>query len=165
MRKQLTFTILSLTAMLTGCAGTGGTPYTPPAGTNTDYSEAYDADFSSVWNNAVDWFATNNIPIKNIEKDSGIISSEYTLGSDATQLDCGSYEQPATVVKPNFTANINILIRERDGFVNVNPNVFGSGEFGIYTVFGDKAFNFDAERCISTGEVEKSLHQYLESKL
>ena len=45
------------------------TNYTPTTSieTSTDYDE--------VWNNVVDFFATNNLPISVLEKDSGLIAA------------------------------------------------------------------------------------------
>lgn len=163
MKKLLTASVAA-SALLTGCAMPS---MQPPTSTEQDYSKSYNAEFTSVWDTAVDWFADNNIPIKNIEKDSGIISSEYSLGASATQIDCGTLDPGDLFAMKgqSATANLNVLIRERSGLVSVKPNVFGSGAFTVHDIMNNREVTMPIDYCVSSGELERSLHTYLNSNI
>lgn len=155
---------LTASAALSGCAMPS---IQPPADNGADYRQSYQADFDSVWEATVDWFATNNIPIKNIEKDSGIIGSEYSLGADYSQVDCGTVDPGGMYVleNENIVANLNVLVRENYGTVTVQPNVFGQGSYFLRDVWNNVPSTLKADRCVSTGELEQSLHNYLNARL
>lgn len=159
------FSTIALAALVTGCAAPS---VTPPHPTADSPARDYNAEFSEVWEHSVDWFATNNIPIKNIEKDSGIISSDYSLGSNFTQLDCGTVDPGGmhALIDSDVTANINVLVRDRNNGVTVQPNVFGQGRFVFRNAWDYSILQtLRAERCVSTGELERSLHNYIENHL
>lgn len=167
MRNLLTIAAVSFA--LSGCAGGFGPPqYNPPDTAEKDYSKTFAADYSSVWDGAVEWFAINNVPIKNLDKDSGVISSEYSLGSDYTQIDCGSMTSGSLILAEpgEIVANITVLIRERKSGVLVRPQVFGDGGFNLIDPFNGAVVNtVDAKKCISTGEVESQLNEYISDYL
>lgn len=93
---------------LAGCA-------TPPAYVPFDNSTTVSLSKDEVWSNLVEYFATSNISIKTIEKDSGIIYAErmlagaYEIGSVAS---CG-----ANFMAPSMgaTADLNVFVREQTG--------------------------------------------------
>lgn len=155
---------LATTTALAGCAGPS---VTPPGAAPSDQSQVYSADFDRVWENTVDWFAVNNIPIKNIEKDSGIIGSEYSLGANYSQVDCGTVDPGDMHILQDVSvvANINVLVREASGGTAVQPNVFGHGKATLYDALNSRPATLKLEDCISTGELEESLHQYLNTQL
>lgn len=163
MKKLFLVAALASTA-LAGCAGP---TLQPPSSATMDRSETYSADFDQVWERAVDWFATNNIPIKNIEKDSGIIGSEYSLGSNYSQVDCGAFDPGDMHVLYDqvVVANINVLVRKGSNGTSVQPNVFGQGTFMLRDVWNGVPSTMKAERCVSTGELENDLHRYLRANL
>lgn len=153
-----------LATLLAGCAGPS---IQPPQASNENHSRQYSAGFSEVWEYTVDWFATNNIPIKNIERASGIIGSDYALGSAFSQVDCGNVNpgDMNVLVDSNVTANINVLVRESNSGVTVQPNVFGQGAFTARSGWDGSMIVMRADRCVSTGELERSLHSYIQSRL
>lgn len=155
---------LTFSAALSGCAMPS---IQPPSDNGKDYQQGYQADFDKVWEATVDWFATNNIPIKNIEKDSGIIGSEYALGSNYSQVDCGVVDPGGMYIlqDENVVANLNVLVREKTSTVTVQPNVFGQGSFMLRDIWNNMPNTIKADRCVSTGELEKSLHNYLNARL
>ncbi|MCS2610417.1 hypothetical protein [Halomonas dongshanensis] len=161
MKKILLST--SVAALLTGCAAPSiQAPYDP----GRNYIETYNGEFSQVWEATVDWFATNNIPIKNIEKASGIIGSDYALGASHSQIDCGAIDVGSMYVlrDVNATANLNVLVREQAGRVSVQPNIFGNASYTLQSTWDGSLAVVKPDRCISTGELERSLHQYLSSR-
>ncbi|MGS0466232.1 hypothetical protein ACU8V3_02930 [Cobetia marina] len=151
---------ISTLAFLAGCAGPS---VTPPSPLTDDQSKSYNASYDSVWESTVDWFAMNNIPIKNIEKASGIIGSEYSLGSNYSQVNCGIIDGgDMHVVKDvSVVANINVIVRESGNFTTVRPNVFGHGNASLMDVWNGYPTNMKLENCVSTGELERSLQTYL----
>ena len=165
MQKLKVLFVLSLVAYLYGCTSTP--TLEEPSAEKKDYSKEYQADFDSVWSSAVDWFAVNNIPIKNLERSSGIITSEYSLGSDFTQVDCGSVSGDSfhVIREKNVTANISVRVREAGDVVVVRPNVFGDGYYDVWDEMWGGEYMLEPNECISTGEVERSLHQYIQNKL
>lgn len=162
--KQAFWGAAAISFLLAGCAGPS---LKTPSAYSTPPPTTYDASFDQVWESAVDWFAVNNIPIKNIEKDSGIIGSEYSLGSDYSQIDCGRMDTGNMFLlnDQKFVANINVLVRESDDGVLVKPNVFGHGTFQLFDAWNGRPKTIEANRCVSTGNLERSLHSYLESNI
>ncbi|CAM9359199.1 unnamed protein product [Ectocarpus sp. 12 AP-2014] len=163
MKNKVILTAISA-MLLAGCAGPS---YQPPSSQEKNFTQSYNADFDKVWEATVDWFAINNIPIKNIEKDSGIIGSDYSLGSSYTQVDCGviSPGDMHVMYDQTVVANINVLVRETSSGANVQPNVFGNGTFMIRDVLNNIPKTMRADRCVSTGELENSLHRHLSSSI
>jgi hypothetical protein len=159
------FSTMALAALVTGCAAPS---VTPPSASGTGQANSYTADFTDVWEHTVDWFATNNIPIKNIERDSGIISSDYSLGAGFSQVDCGTVDPGGmhVLADENVTANINVLVRDRAGQVSVQPNVFGQGVFTFRNTWDNRLLEtVRVDRCVSTGELERSLQNYIQSRI
>lgn len=162
MHKLLISAAASL--LLAGCAAPS---INAPSANNTDYTSAYSHSFDDVWEQTVDWFAINNIPIKNIEKDSGIIGSEYSLGSNYSQVDCGTLDPGGMhiLLDETVTANINVLVRPFAGGASVKPNVFGNASFLLRDAWDGMPRTMRADRCVSTGELEKDLQNYLRANL
>ncbi len=59
-----------------------------PANYTVNNSRTYDQSYDVVWEKIVSFFASRNIPIKNIAKDSGVIYAESSSFDD-TFADCG----------------------------------------------------------------------------
>jgi len=156
------FISLILVIGIVGCAAPS---LKPPSDQSRDFSDRYAADFDVVWESVVDWFAVNNIPIKNIDKNSGLISSDYSLGSSFTQVDCGTMDpgDMARLVDTNITANINVLVRSQRDEVIVRPNVFGQGVYTLQSTWDNRLIYVRADRCVTTGELENSLQTYLQA--
>ena len=77
--QSLVFVIAVLA--LTSCASM-------PASYAFNNSRTYDQSYDAVWEKIVGFFASRNIPIKNIAKDSGVIYAESSSFDD-TFADCG----------------------------------------------------------------------------
>lgn len=69
-------------AALSSCA-------TVPSTYSVDNSRTYNQEYDQVWEKLVQFFASRNIPIKNIAKDSGVIYAESTTFNDDL-ADCGT---------------------------------------------------------------------------
>ncbi|MCE9681132.1 hypothetical protein [Halomonas alkalisoli] len=162
--KKILATV-ALSTLLVGCAAPS---VTPPSANTGNHVDTYHADFSEVWEHAVDWFAINNIPIKNIERDSGIISSDYSLGAGYSQVDCGAVDPGGMhiLIDQAVTANINVLVRDRSGQISVQPNVFGQGAFTFRNTWDNRLTEtIRVDRCVTTGELERSLQNHIQSRI
>lgn len=134
---------LACTAMVAGCA-------TPPATIPFENTATLPLSKDAVWSNLVEYFATSNIAIKTIEKDSGIIYAERMLAGPseiATVASCGSaFLAPAVAA----TADLNVFVRENgDGtkvtvttqFRETRSNALAQGQLSV-------------ARCNSLGVIE-----------
>lgn len=73
------------TLSLSGCI-------TPPAPHDFQNSQTYAEPFDLVWRKTVQFFSSNNIEIKTIDKSSGVIYAEFgNVPVDNTFMDCGQH--------------------------------------------------------------------------
>ncbi len=85
--------------------------------------------FDVVWQSAIVWFATHNTPIKNLDKSSGLISTEYSvpMGEARQYMSCQtstSYYN-GKIEYTNYTGNFNVILKKlSDNTTKVNVNVF-----------------------------------------
>ncbi|MRL69871.1 hypothetical protein [Brevundimonas sp. SPF441] len=95
---------------------------TAPAVIPIENSRAIPLTKNEVWANLVEYFATSNIAIKTIEKDSGIIYAErmFARGNDlGGYADCGAAALAAPV---GGAADLNVFVRETATGVNATVN-------------------------------------------
>jgi len=126
--------------------------------------------FDIVWQDAVEWFATHNTPIKNLDKSSGLISTEYT---DAAQyMNCGSgdYTFSGKVETSNHIGNFNVIIKKKNQkSTKVNINVFFTCTVDQYRYENLLSTNYvlvssTKANCSSTGVLEKEILDFLSKK-
>jgi hypothetical protein len=127
--------------------------------------------FDTVWQSTVEWFATHNTPIKNIDKNSGLISTEYSLsiGEAFQYMDCGAGESNfnGKVELVNHTGNFNVLIKKIDDHsTKVSINVFFGCTVNKYRYESLLSTDYVLEsstrtNCTSTGRLEKEVLDYL----
>lgn len=80
---------------------------TPPKTYNFDRSNTYPVSKDEAWERLLTYFTSNNIQIKTIEKDSGVIYAERAL-VDASTADCG---QGGLAVDVSRTGGLNVFVR------------------------------------------------------
>lgn len=113
MKKLILSAILA--ASLSACV-------TAPAIIPIENSRAVPLSKDVVWSNLVEYFASGNIAIKTIEKDSGIIYAErmFARGTELSSFaDCGAAAMAAPV---GGAADLNVFVRETAAGVNVTVN-------------------------------------------
>lgn len=113
--KHLVLSAALLAVSLSACA-------TAPAFIPIENSRAIPHTKDQVWSNLVEYFASSNISIKTIEKDSGIIYAERMFGggsSVASMADCGS-DVMATPI--STSADLNVFVRETPTGVTTTVN-------------------------------------------
>jgi hypothetical protein len=167
MKKLNTIILIILTILAVGC---GGATYKPPVQYTVQKDVTIYKPFDAVWQSAVEWFATHNTPIKNIDKSSGLISTEYSLSvtEAAKYMDCGNASQGFTnkTEISNRIGNFNVLIKKiDDGSTKVSVNVFFSCLVNEYTQgLLETSWTFKSSTkvdCVSTGGLEKVIIEYL----
>lgn len=95
---------------------------TAPAVIPIENSRAIPLSKDAVWSNLVEHFASGNIAIKTIEKDSGIIYAErmFARGAElSSYADCGAAAMAAPV---GGAADLNVFVRETATGVNATVN-------------------------------------------
>jgi uncharacterized lipoprotein len=138
--------------ILIGCASA-------PQQYNYLKEKVYAQPFDTVWQKTIEWFGATGIPIKNLDKSSGFIATEYNLRSDDVSpdkvCDCGS----GTIIS-NPTGNFNIVVKKIDQQnTKVIVNAFFKAQVKVYKLIGP-----DVEQpidCNSTGRLERELLIYL----
>lgn len=119
--------ITSLVAILTlsACA-------TPPAQYTFDKSRTYEQSKDKTWESLMEYFTEKNIPIKNIEKDSGIVYSEQMIAGIHTPeyADCGQHGL-TQIIHTNIAANVFVkeLSKSRSK-ATANVNFTAMKQFG-----------------------------------
>ncbi len=157
MKSLVTITILL--SCVIACAS-----YQPPREYDFQTEMIYSKSFDVIWNKTVEWFAKQGTPIKNMDKESGFISTEYSLsaGKYAHYVDCGiAGKSPLgkQVIK-NPTGNFNVLIKEQpDGKTSVNINCFFQAT-SLIIIAGENPV-IEKIDCASTGALEREIFEYL----
>ncbi len=109
-------------------------------------------DYDKVWSAVISFFAENSIPVKTLEKESGLIMSESQTFPESW-VDCG--KGSFIEVKSPTIGVFNVFVRELDnGKVKVQVNVTYRCNFTYK----------DASRqvtCNSTGEFERIILDYV----
>lgn len=139
---------------------------TPPAPPTHEVSRAFAGSYDAVWDGAVDWFSESNIPIGQIERASGLITSEHRLRADEELIDCGNVDSGnSMLVDSDRTANLNVRVRETEAGILVQVNVFGRGRFTFHDPLTNSTSAVEASRCESSGAVEAWLFDHIEESL
>lgn len=157
MKQRQTPIVAALLTVLVACAPGVVPPAAPPAPT-----EHYvRAPFDTVWQRVVGFFADSRVPIRTIDKSSGIIaSSGFELPFDLAQkwADCGKTSSGQTALDrlqeihniPSISADFNVFVRPAGDSTGVRVNVGMSGT-------ADSPGGRVALRCVTNGEFEKAL--------
>ena len=147
------------TLFLLGCA------VAPPKEFQVNPVVTIPGDFDAVWPAVVEYFATTNLPIKTIEKDSGLIVTEWFDASekpgwgkeDKTLCDCG--------LAPKIVA-----LQWNRGKFSVFVKQTSAGEIALrvtcaYQQLRTFLDEYRVVNCNSTGYVESQLHQYVMARV
>ena len=128
-----------LVALLAGCA-------TPPGTHTVQAVRTYEKPYDQVWEDVVEFLASNNIQIKNIAKDSGVIYAErMSFKNDIA--DCG---QPGLFQIVGRTGGFNIFVRRTKDKAQVSINT----TFKETRQFQSTVMSVD---CTSTGVLENQI--------
>lgn len=155
-------------AMVVASAASGCEPPRPAAPSKPIETEiVVDAPLDPVWDATVEWFATRGLPIKNIDKTSGLLATEHVMPTSlvATVMHCN-----APAPKPNgkvelveHRTHFNVLLRAQGPRqTKVTVNAFFDCLANSYESVG--LFGADVrldssvrQKCTSTGTLERSI--------
>lgn len=142
----MTFRFLSLAALsvLAACG-------TPPKVTAFKNSETFALTKDQAWENLLVYFTSNNVQIKTIEKDSGVIYAERA-GIDQTFADCG---QGGLAVEVSRSGTLNVFVR---AIGKDRTQVTVNTDFKVMRQFDGRPLVAD---CKSTGMLERGILQSL----
>ena len=153
--KNITFSFFIL--LLSSC----GT-FTKPIEHKYDKTMVSAQSFDNTWSKVIKFFSSKNIPIKNIEKSSGlIVSDSFTINTlaDADKFDCGKYSMPNAIGnKFNGKASFNVFV-EKNNNMSTAITVNAVGEIDHYEENLKHRFQY---KCFSTGVFEISLFEYIQ---
>lgn len=140
--------ILFLPLIATACAG--------PKIYQFDNSWETSVTFDQAWSATVQVFAENQWSIQTLEKDSGIIVSEWLgLGRDKTFCDCG---QSGLSIRKGCQVKFNVFINNDDQ----SPTITINAKFRELRSFDYQTYWVD---CNSKGVIEESVRSSIFSKL
>ncbi|MBK6461198.1 MAG: hypothetical protein IPF92_09345 [Myxococcales bacterium] len=151
----------------------GCEPPTPSAPRKPVETEiVVEAPLDAVWDATVEWFATRGLPIKNIDKTSGLLATEHVMptAQAETVMSCGTPgpNPNGKVEHADHRTHFNVLLRAQgprqtkvtvnaffDCLVNTYENV---GLFGGQVRLDSSV----RHKCGSTGTLERSILSRLE---
>jgi hypothetical protein len=137
--KRQSIAVALLASVIASCA-------TPPKQAVFDKSQSYDMNKDFVWESLLSFFTSNNIQIKTIEKDSGVIYAERS-SVDRTMADCGEAPLTAEIAR---SGTLNVFVRPTGAKTQVTVN----SEFKVLRMFDNQTFT---AACHSTGLLERSI--------
>ncbi len=151
MKKQLASIVSALA--VAACA-------TPAQTFQYDNTRMIKADFDEVWGRTINVLASNNLPIKTLEKDSGIIVAENELVSVRSMGESASCPTNFMVTPYGGVMNYNVFVRKVDAeTTSVAVNT-------AYRMnYRDMNNAIVSEVCNSNGNVEKKLLNAISGKI
>lgn len=149
--------------LLSGCASGP-----PPVPRLQVAATGYEADFDRTWNAVNDVLSEQRLPIKAIEKDSGLVTTEF-VNSGGRYIYWGKKDgagQQVSTWADKTRYFLNIRVRDRKGggtTVDVLPHV----EYMRYEYNATLKRTVEAgwEACESHGDIENSIYDALSAKL
>lgn len=159
--------VILFAVCFTACSGSSA-EYEMPKDRVIEKQKTINKSYDIVWQEVVDWFAFHNSPIKTLDKNSGLIASDYNLSVEQTKeyIDCGkviSGQTNAFGVEVTFMryenpkGNFNILIKKIDETsTKVTINFFSESELNQYNRQGSQVYS-QKVTCVSKGILEKEI--------
>ena len=110
-------------------------------------------DYDALWSGVIELFAHNSIPILTLEKDSGIIVSEWFVlaRSDAATIDCGS---PGIATAYETHPKLTVTVAP----TGTTRQIMVSGRYKQRRTFDRDTF---FATCYSRGEMEHNLKEII----
>lgn len=151
MKTKILVTVLFI-SFLAACASA-------PAPRTIVNSFAIEADYDAVWSALIETFAELQLPIENMEKDSGLITTdwiEFTGQTNEGYCDCGGL---GINIEVNRLGKFNVFVKK----VTENSSEMTVNCMYEQTIrFGDTV---NRRKCISTGNLEQEMRDLVTSKI
>ena len=131
---------------LTACTTTAVPIVNPPI------SRTYDLPRDKVWSKTVEYFATVNMPISAIEKDSGIIAGQATdVGSNRGFTGCAA---PFMWSEGETATRLNAFVKQ----IGPEVKVTVTADFKTSYIYGTNVIH---QRCQTSGVLEKAILDFI----
>lgn len=125
---------------------------TPAQSFQYDNSRSVHADFDETWSRTIQVLASNNLPIKTLEKDSGIIVAENELVTAASMGEAASCPSSAFATPIGGVMNYNVFVKSSA------PNLTTVTVNTAYRMtYRDMNGGAISQVCNSNGNVERKL--------
>lgn len=144
---------------------------TAPVERIIEREKVIDKPFETIWQNTIELLATYNMPIKNLDKTSGFIASDYKLVTEDPRIymDCvgASSNFSGKVELVNHGGNLNILIKKiTEDSTKVTVNCFWgctANKYRYENLLSTKYIFVSGNRqdCPTSGTLEKAFFEYL----
>lgn len=138
-------------AILAGALAAAGCISIVGGGGDDEYrrAETYPASFEATWRAILQTFAELDLPISTVEKESGVVATDWILVADADdRMECR-----ADARQPEM--RFNVLVEEVSGGTRMT------------ITSGARALDDDGalQRCVSSGELERSIQRRVARKV
>ncbi len=150
--KTKIFTVALISTLLVACAS-------GPAPRTVVNTFPLEGDYDTIWSAVVETFSDLQIPIDNMEKDSGLITTDwidFTGQTNEDYCDCGGL---GINIEVSRTGKFNVFVKK------VTENTFEmkvNCMFEQVYRFGENAYK---RKCVSTGNLEQEMYNLVISKL
>ena len=155
--------------LLISCKATQQAVVTAPVERIIEKERVINKPFETIWQSAIELLATYNMPIKNLDKTSGFIASDYKLitGDPNNYMNCGVGRVKMTFGKMDRTdhgGNVNLVIKRItddstkvtvNAFYNCTENQYQNSSRGYFL---NSSYKIE---CNTTGTLEKAFLDYL----
>jgi hypothetical protein len=135
----------------------GGGCATAPVPRTIENSFHFDKTYDDVWTAVIETMAELNLPLSNVAKDSGLITTDWiNFGYSGNYCDCGS---PGICTDGERTGKFNIFVKTiPTGGVDIKVNT----TFQVMRSFSN---NTSTVSCLSTGALEAQIRDVVSKKL
>ena len=144
------FTTAVMLLAATACASA------PVARGFEDVADYRAVSFAEIWDIVVDMTGERNWAIESLDRDSGTISTDWTRTDDVSYRDCGSAGFRAT--DSDHMGRFSVLVRETANGVSVRVAT-------SWRVTRNSANSISSVECLSTGILERELHDEVRGRL
>jgi hypothetical protein len=142
-----------MTAWLAGCV-----THVPPAPPVTGPNRMFDAGFERVWQATVRTFGDDAIPIKTVDKGSGVIVGGPVTGRIGAHLDCGAIRTVvwSEAVAGSGQGTFDVIVTGDTTTATVRVNAHWTTLYANRDLAGRVVFEMPIE-CSSSGVLETGL--------
>jgi len=137
--------------VLTGCASA-------PIPRQIQNSFPIDRPFDKIWEAVIETFAELNLPIINMEKASGLITTDWIKQDDLEASDCGRIGMLSLEMSRRMKFNVFVKKIADASEIKVNTMF----EILVKTVGIDP---IEISSCYSTGKLEKEIYDLVKAKI
>lgn len=155
--------LLVLACSLSGCVAT----YQAPKVYDAEKERTYTMPYDKVWDKVVEWFALHATPVKNMDRQSGFIASDFNLSTSKypEYTDCGTGGRGALVSVEVLdpVGNFNLLIRridDKNTKINITVSFSAKIDQQFHGTYGT-SHDYKTITCNSKGVLEKELLDYI----